>query len=360
MAATNLVSNRVSDMRADSIEELWNKLSDVSMDRSSDHDCFLNRNRSFNVESKVIQKNLITASKLKQMQDLVKNWMDKNEGGSAVNISYGRIVVQIVPTVPEGYPGFTHISLIDTGLSPLSQELESQQQTVELGVGPVFVMFDLQYSVPIMDDRHIALRFVTDCEMASSKMSVMNVYAYWSQKRSLRASYYRRYNSSCTLLKVGYRKELRFKDTKAIMGFVAKSLQIEDMVNNMPNRAGVNMEVYKEPLQGKSEVFGEKQTYDKNKNASQNQSNNYNVKKQIKSKNQSTNENQKSGVSLSEISKQPSKKQAVNDEQTEKARVSDISSSDVIPKQSSVKNVIAPQERIEGTVLSTHNSALAA
>lgn len=245
---TSFYSDRVGDLSATSVESLMERLTaDYETADGDQESLVVNRSRSFNVESRVVQRPLITDKVLQRMRDSIRSWNMKSGEGLDFNMSFSNVVIQIVPTVPSGYPGSVKVSLVDTGLSLLSQDIPDQTQTMLLGDGPTIMLFHMHYSIPIMDHRHIALRFETDCEMATRSMSVMNVYAYWKQTRDFKSAYFLPNKSTCSLLKVGYKKDLLLSDKKSLMRFVAKSLQLEDMVRDRPFTAEKVIAVVKGP-----------------------------------------------------------------------------------------------------------------
>ncbi|BAA94804.1 37-kDa movement protein [Sorghum chlorotic spot virus] len=250
---TSLKSNKLGDVSADSLEAMINgMMEDLENKEFDEEDLRTNRSRAYNVESKFMRKPLVSDKVWKRLKDRYQQWSKSNkEMGTAFNVTFENIMLNVVPNVPEGYSGTTKISLADTGLTLSQQVIPDQEQTMELGAGPHVMYFNMHYSIPLNDDRPIVLQFETDCEMANSSMSVMTVFAYWKVSFNFRSTYYKPQRSTCTKLLVGYKKDTRMKDAKDVRAFVARSLVIERMLNDRPYVLPDSVNVVKEAFKKK-------------------------------------------------------------------------------------------------------------
>nr|WJN85573.1 putative movement protein [Soil-borne cereal mosaic virus] len=248
------------DVKGDSFESVYNKILDLQTEGAVGADSLkTNRQRSFNIENKYVEKALVQQDIATKMREGWTTWTKTNkEEGTPYNMSYSCVLLNVIPTVPRGYSGTVEISLIDSGLSPLENVIPDQTQMMELGNGPHVMCFFMHYGIPLNDEgRVIKLSFKIEAEMASKKMSVMNVYSYWTQKQGHLSVYTEPQRSTCSKLLLGYDKSLKLKTRDDVRRFVSRSLATNNLEQSVPKMLPNNINILKEnvPLFKKESVL---------------------------------------------------------------------------------------------------------
>lgn len=242
------------DISGSSYADVYNKLLDAQSERDPDDTSLVtNRQRSFNVKNKYVEKALIQDKALTKMRTFWTEFTERNgEKGTPFNMTYSCVLLNVIPTVPKGYPGTVTVKLIDSGLSLIDNVIPDQTQMMELGNGPTVMCFFMNYSIPINDvGRAIKLGFTIDAEMSTQEMSVMNVYAYWHVKSNFLSTYSEPQKSTSSQLILGYDKTLRMKTRGDVRRFVGRSLELGALVSKVPELLPSHINVNKEnvPLQ---------------------------------------------------------------------------------------------------------------
>nr|CAC20157.1 movement protein [Soil-borne cereal mosaic virus] len=248
------------DVKGDSFESVYNKILDLQTEGAVGADSLkTNRQRSFNIENKYVEKALVQQDIATKMREGWTTWTKTNkEEGTPYNMSYSCVLLNVIPTVPRGYAGTVEISLIDSGLSPLENVIPDQTQMMELGNGPHVMCFFMHYGIPLNDEgRVIKLSFKIEAEMASKKMSVMNVYSYWTQKQGHLSVYTEPQRSTCSKLLLGYDKSLKLKTRGDVRRFVSRSLATNNLEQSVPKMLPNSINILKEnvPLFKKESVL---------------------------------------------------------------------------------------------------------
>ncbi|CAB57884.1 putative movement protein [Oat golden stripe virus] len=252
--------NISKDVTGSSYAEVYNGMLDAMAEKNPDDESLVtNRQRSFNVVNKYVEKALVQDKAITKMRALWTEFTDRNgEKGTPYNMTYSCVLLNIIPTVPKGYPGTVVVKLIDSGLSLLDNVIPDQSQMMELGMGPCVMCFFTNYSIPINDvGRAVNLAFQIDAEMASKHMSVMNVYAYWHVKSNFLSSYPEPQKSTVSQLILGYDKSLTLKTRGDVRRFVGRSLNLASLVPKVPDLLPAHINVNKEnvPLLRKEEFI---------------------------------------------------------------------------------------------------------
>nr|BCZ43916.1 37-kDa movement protein [Japanese soil-borne wheat mosaic virus] len=237
------------DVSSDSYEAAYNAMLDAQDATGLTADDVKNqRQRSFNVVNKYVEKALLQKDVATKMRDKWISFTKSNkEEGTPYNISYSCVMLNIIPTVPSTYGGTVEISLIDSGLSLFNNVLPDQTQMMELGKGPQLMCFFMHYSIPINDEgRVIKLAFKIDCEMASPKMSVMNVYTYWTQRQGYLSLYSEPQRSTISKLVVGYDETSKMKTREDVRRFASRSLVLNNMKQHVPKMLPEQINLLKE------------------------------------------------------------------------------------------------------------------
>nr|ANB82443.1 movement protein [Soil-borne wheat mosaic virus]ANI85382.1 37 kDa movement protein [Soil-borne wheat mosaic virus]QGT41044.1 movement protein [Soil-borne wheat mosaic virus] len=247
------------DVKGDSYESVYNKILDMQSEPGGANDLRTNRQRSFNIENRYVEKALTQPGVVTKMQDAWTNWTKTNkEEGTPYNMSYSCVLLNVIPTVPMGYAGTVEVSLLDSGLSPLENVIPDQTQMMELGKGPHVMCFFMHYSIPLNDKgRAVKLAFKIDAEMASKGMSVMNVYSYWTQRQGHLSAYSEPQRSTISKLMLGYDKSLKMKTRNDVRRFVGRSLSLHNQEQSVPALLPGQINVMKEnvPLYRKESVI---------------------------------------------------------------------------------------------------------
>nr|BAG50443.1 p37 [Chinese wheat mosaic virus] len=247
------------DVKGESYESVYNNMLDMQTEAGGANELRLNRQRSFNVENRYVEKALIQPGIITKMADAWTSFTKTNkEEGTPYNLSFSCVLINVIPTVPKGYAGTVEVSLLDSGLSPLENIIPDQTQMMELGAGPHVMCFFMHYSIPLNDkDRSIKLAFKIDAEMANKGMSVMNVYTYWTQRQGDHSSYSEPQRSTCSKLLLGYDKSLKMKTRGDVRRFVGRSLTLHNLEQSVPQMLPANINVLKEnvPLYRKESIM---------------------------------------------------------------------------------------------------------
>nr|QHA94757.1 movement protein [Japanese soil-borne wheat mosaic virus] len=237
------------DVSSESYETAYNAMLDAqdAMGLTA-NDVKNHRQRSFNVVNKYVEKALLQKDAATKMRDVWTRFTKSNkEEGTPYNISYSCVMLNIIPTVPSTYGGTVEVSLMDSGLEWGSHILPDQTQMMELGKGPQLMCFFMHYSIPINDeDRVMKLAFTIDCQMASPKMSVMNVYTYWTQRQGYLSLYSEPQRSTISKLVVGYDDNTKLKTRDDVRRFASRSLVLNNMKQHVPKMLPEQINLLKE------------------------------------------------------------------------------------------------------------------
>jgi len=167
--------------RGESHEDLIKSIGSKEM-RTAAKTSGFNRMRKFTGEGKHIFVPLVPVNLADKVTELAKTTV----AGTEALIEHDAIIVVLIPTVPDGYPGDVPLSLEDSGLAEGLRTIPEQEATMLIGAKAKAFCFYPNYSIPVSDKgRCIGLKLdMENVEMASPGMSPMVGYIFWKWRVS--------------------------------------------------------------------------------------------------------------------------------------------------------------------------------